>query len=452
MELALPVIVLFLLGMTGIGVWHARKVRSAEDFALAGRRIGAPVLAGTLTATWIGTGSLFGNSEFTYETGVAGFFLPISGILGMLLLAYLAPRIRELPASSVPQILGLRFGRIAQVLSAVALILAYLVIVSYQYRAGAAVAERIFPGADQAMLRVGFAAFIILYTALAGLISVALTDVVNGVVLSTGLLVALGLAWNGWNPQLQPFDPQMLRLSGGLGTLGWVNVMLPPFLLILGDANMYQRFMAAESPRTARRAAFGAFAGLLVLESAIIGVALFGRVLLPNAPANPGHVIIEMAFTVFPPVVGLLLAATAVAVIVSTADSYLLACSTTASMDLGGGMTTTFKQRVLVVGFGLFALFPAFLWEEFLSVALYAYTLYGASLTPALLAALLWPRTSARAVVGGMVAGLGTALVWKVLLDAGMLGGGLAQLDPVLPALGANAFVLLVLEVSRKDK
>ena len=197
--------------------------------------------------------------------------------------------------------------------------------------------------------------------------------------------------------------------------MGWVNVMLPPFLLILGDANMYQRFMAAESPRTARRAAFGAFAGLLVLESAIIGVALFGRVLLPNAPANPGHVIIEMAFTVFPPVVGLLLAATAVAVIVSTADSYLLACSTTASMDLGGGMTTTFKQRVLV-------------------------------------AALLRPRTSARAVVGGMVAGLGTALVWKVLLDAGMLGGGLAQLDPVLPALGANAFVLLVLEVSRKDK
>ena len=84
MELALPVIVLFLLGMTGIGVWHARKVRSAEDFALAGRRIGAPVLAGTLTATWIGTGSLFGNSEFTYDTGVAGFFLPISGIVGML--------------------------------------------------------------------------------------------------------------------------------------------------------------------------------------------------------------------------------------------------------------------------------------------------------------------------------------------------------------------------------
>ena len=193
MNFALPVVATFLIGMTGIGLWHARRVRSAEDFALGGRRIGASVLAGTLVATWIGTGSLFGNTEFTYQNGVAGFFLPLSGIAGMLVLAYLAPRVRKLPATSVPQILGLRFGRATRVLGAVALILAYLVIVSYQYRAGAAVAERIFPGLDQTVLRIAFAVFVILYTALAGLTSVALTDVVNGIVLSSGLLVGLGL-------------------------------------------------------------------------------------------------------------------------------------------------------------------------------------------------------------------------------------------------------------------
>ena len=451
MELALPVITFFLLGMTGLGLWHARRVRSVEDFALAGRKIGAPVLAGTLIATWIGTGSLFGNAEFTYLNGVAGFFLPLSGIFGMLFLAYLAPRVRKLPASSVPQILGLRFGSPSRVLSAIAIILAYLVIVSYQYRAGAAVAERLFPGADQTMLRLAFAAFIILYTALAGLISVVWTDVVNGIVLSIGLLLGLAYAWNGWDPASQPMDAAMLDFSGGMGGIGWINVMLPSFLLILGDANMYQRFLAAGSPRTARRAALGACAGLLVLESAIIGIAFFSRVMLPDVPANPGHAIIEMAFSVFPPFIGLLLAATAVAVIVSTADSYLLACSTTASMDLGGGLTTPGKQRLMVIGFGLFALFPAFLWEEFLSVALYAYTLYGASLTPAVLAALLRPKTSSRAVFGGMVGGLVTALVWKVLLDGGFLGPMLGELDPILPALGVNAVALVVLELTRKD-
>ncbi len=450
MDFAFPVIAAFLIGMTGVGLWHARRVHSGEDFALAGRRIGAPVLAGTLTATWIGTGSLFGNAEFTYQNGVAGFFLPVSGVVGMLVLAYLAPRVRQLPASTVPQILGLRFGRAAQILGAVALILAYLVIVSYQYRAGAAVAELIFPGVDRTALRISFAAFVILYTALAGLISVALTDVVNGIVLGTGLLFGLALAWNGWDPQLQPFDAALLQPSAGIGSVGWISLMLPPFLLILGDANMYQRFLAAESPRAARRAALGAFAALLVLESAIIGIAFLGRVMLPGQLSNPADVIIEMAFTVFPPVIGLLLAATAVAVIVSTADSYLLACSTSAAMDLGGEMASPaspFRQRVLVIALGIFALLPAFLWEEFLSVALYAYTLYGASLTPAVLAALLRPATSSRAIVGGMMAGLGTALVWKLLLDTGGLPGVFAGVDPVLPALGANALVLLALEM-----
>ncbi len=451
MDFALPVIAAFLIGMTAIGLWHARRVRSAEDFALGGRRIGAPVLAGTLIATWIGTGSLFGNTEFTYQNGVAGFFLPLSGVAGMLVLAYLAPRVRELPATSVPQILGLRFGRATQVLGAVALILAYLVIVSYQYRAGAAVAERIFPGLDQTALRIAFAAFVILYTALAGLTSVALTDVVNGIVLSIGLLVGLGLAWNGWNPQLHPFDAEMLRPWAGIGAVGWISLLLPPFLLIMGDANMYQRFMAANSPAAARRAAFGAFAGLLVLESTIIGVALLGRVMLPTRLSNAGDVIIEMAFTVFPPVVGLLLAATAIAVIISTADSYLLACSTSAAMDLVGKTVSPAPQRVLVIVFGVFALLPAFLWEEFLSVALYAYTLYGASLTPAVLAALLRPATSSRAVLGGMIAGLGTALVWKLLLDTGVFAGTLAGVDPVLPALGANVMVLWVLEGMSPD-
>ena len=91
MDFARPVIAAFQIGMTGIGLRHCRRVRSAEGFALGGRRIGAPVLAGTLIATWFGTGSLFGNTEFTYQNGVASFFLPLSGVLGMLALAYIAP-------------------------------------------------------------------------------------------------------------------------------------------------------------------------------------------------------------------------------------------------------------------------------------------------------------------------------------------------------------------------
>ncbi len=457
MEYTPYVVLAFLLGMTALGAWHSRRIKSADDFALAGRGLSGWVLCGTLVATWIGTGSIFSNAEFTYENGLVGLFLPISGAVGMLLLAWVAPRVRKMPAASVPQILGIQFGKPAQKLGAIALLGAYMIIVSYQYRAGAAVAERLFPGMDlsfgdpqsgHSWWPVLFALFVILYTALAGLVSVAITDVVNGLVMTIGILFGLGLLFADWDSATQTLPDSHMRIFGDLPPIGWVNILLPSFLLILGDANLMQRFLAAKSPATAKRAALGAFIGLTVLECAIIGLALMGKMMLPEAPANPAHVIIYTAFQLMPAVIGMALASAVVAVIISTADSFLLACSTTAATDLGGGMTTPRKQRILVIALGLIALALAFASQKFFSVALYAYTLYGVTITPAMICALLLPKVRPRAVVAGMASGLVFALVWKGLIDlppegAPILPEALLNIDAVLPALVVNVLAII---------
>ena len=455
------VVLAFLLGMTGLGAWHARRVKTAEDFALAGRGLSGWVLSGTLVATWIGTGSIFGNAEFTYNNGAIAFFLPISGALGMLLLAFVAPRVRALPAASVPEILGLKFGKPAQKLGALALLGAYLIIVSYQYRAGAAISERLFPEFDlsfgsadnpQSAWPVVFAFFVILYTALAGLVSVAWTDVVNGVVMSAGILLGLGYLWINWDPSTQPLPEDFLNISHPAGGIGWVNILLPTFLLILGDANLMQRFLAAKSPATAKRAAMATFVGLVVLETAIIGMAFLGRAMLPGDIANAGHVIVEVAFTILPAFIGILLASTVIAIIVSTADSFLLALSTTASNDLGNGLTSPKKQRVLVLIFGLVGLGLAYSSDQFFSMALYAYTLYGVTITPAMVCALLFPQVNRNAVVAGMGSGLGAAILWKVALESNWIAsdGALAGVDAVLPALLVNLVVLIAVHATAK--
>ncbi|MHC5113719.1 MAG: sodium:solute symporter family protein [Planctomycetota bacterium] len=450
MSLAPWVILVFLAALAVVGLRHARRVRTGEDFTLAGRRLGPSVVIGTLVATWIGTGSIFGNAEFTFEHGVAGLFLPISGAVGILVLAVLAPRSRAMPAGSVPEILGQRFGRAAQLIGALALIAAYLVIVSYQYRAGAAVAERMFPGIDPRFLLLGFAAFIVLYTALAGMLSVAWTDFVNGILMAVGLIAALVWALANWDPQLQPIPETLSEPSGGVPTLGWVSIMLPAFLLVLGDANLHQRFMSSNSPATARRAAFGMFFGVLVLEIVVVALALLSTVLLPDTPENPGHCIIDLAYTGLPPVIGIMIVATATVVILTTADSYLLGASTSVAVDLGPGLRSPAVQRLIVIGLGLVALGLAYTSDRFFSVALYAYTLYGASLTPAVLCALLWPRVPGAAVVAGMACGLGTALAWKGLLEAEWLPEALAGVDAVLPALLMNLLALVVVGVGAR--
>ncbi len=454
MDLAPIVVALMLFGMTAVGLRHARKISSGEDFTLAGRGLSAPILTGTLVATWIGTGSIFGNAQKAFEHGVAAFLLPLSGLLGMLLLAKIAPRVRELRATTVPAILGLRFGRAAQRLGAIALIGAYLIIVSYQYRAGAAVAERLFPDWDLNFLLGGktrsfwpilCALFVILYTALAGLWSVAHTDVIAGVVIAVGVLASLAVTTGGFRLEGVSLPETHLRLGGGFGAMEWVGYMLPPFLLIVGDANLLQRFMAAKSPMTAKRAAWGAFFGLLILESAIIALALVGRSQLTAAPANPAHVIVEVAFTLVPPLLGAILAAAIVAVILSTADSFLLACSTSAATDFrsSGHGPTAKTHRKSVFLFGILALGIAYTSDEFFSVALYAYTLYGVTLTPAMVAAIFFPKTKPNAIVWGMASGLLVAIAWKLFEPE---TGVMHQLDPVLPALLSNVAVLFFLQ------
>ena len=457
MELAPIAVLVMLVGMTWVGIRHSRGIQSGEDFALANRGLSTWVLAGTLIATWIGTGSIFSNAEFTYERGIAGFFVPLSGLAGMLVLAAIAPRIRSLPAQTVPAILGLRFGRAAQVLGAIALIGAYMIIVSYQYRAGAAIAERLFPAMDLSFMMgerelsfwpVVCCGFVVLYTALAGLWSVASTDVIAGLVITVGVLSCLALTLGGFGGDSAVLPDSHFELHGGLGKIAWIGIMLPTFLLMIGDANLMQRFLAAESPQAARRAAWIACVGLVVLESAIIALALVGKAQLETAPANSAHVIVDVAFHLVPPVIGAMLAAAIVAVILSTADSFLLACSTSAASDFRGeasGMqpVTAKRHRMSVALFGVLALGIAYTSDKFFDVALYAYTLYGVTLTPAVVAAIFFPRTKPAAVVGGMFCGLVTAILWKLFVAG---DEGIAALDPVIPALSANLMALLIFQ------
>ena len=135
----LSVILIYLFILIGIGFYKSSKVKTQSDFAVAGRSLTPWVLVGTMLATWMGTGSILGNAGKTYDTGMAALILPIGSILGIILLTQIAGKVRSFEKYTVPEILGERFGPGARLLSVVALVIAYMVIVSYQYNAGGAV-------------------------------------------------------------------------------------------------------------------------------------------------------------------------------------------------------------------------------------------------------------------------------------------------------------------------
>lgn len=452
----------YLLALVGVGVYKTRSVKGSEDFMVAGRTLPWFILVGTLLATWIGNGSLFGGAGLGYRNGPAGLWSSGGAWLAIVLVFFIAKRIRSFGKVTIPDIFEARYGTLAAKLAMVTTVIAYMTIVSYQFKGGGRVLEIISEG--QITLSAGIiitAVFAIAYTVLAGMYSVVYTDVVNGVLMIFGTLGALFFMvnavggvdevvsaadaagkWSLWGK----WDAE--RVSVPSGPILALSFFVPTMLLLLGDANVYQRIFSARDGGSAKKAVFFWVIGVVVLESAVSFLGLVGSVgveqgLLTDSAAAmrdaaiaqgmaPGDVLKEYqagSELVIPKValegglpliLGLLLIGTMMAIIVSTADSFLLIPATNLTRDVYQRLkpdaperSVLLVSRVLVLVLGVIAYLLAGLFTTVLDAAFVAYNIYGASIAPALLAAFLWKRATKVGAVCSIIGGAGVTIFWQ---------------------------------------
>ncbi len=461
----LIVILVYLFALIGVGIYKSTKVKTQSDFAIAGRKLTPWILVGTMLATWIGTGSILGNAGKTFETGMAALILPIGGTLGILILTRIAGRVRSFGKYTVPEILGARYGQSARLLSVIALVMAYLVIVSYQYNAGGAVIETVLRNPETGVSLINAqtativaAIFIIAYTMLAGLVSVAYTDVANGIIMTVSLCIAFPILWikaGGWTGMEASFlamgKPQHMQFFGVYSGLDILNFCLPPFLLVLGDANMYQRFSAAKDAASAIKATNFLVFAVLLIELLIIASAWVSSSLIPDAEVGK-HVLIYAAHQFLPLFLGAIMLTTIVGIIISTADSFLLVPATTLIRDVylqyinpkANEKKIVLLSRLVVLGLGILAYLVSRGFSEsagFFEKALYAYTIYGAAITPSLFAAFFWKGATKAGAIASIIAGTLTTLLWK---EVGLPLSLTGSINEVLPAITVSVICLVL--------
>lgn len=473
--LNLVVVACYLALLVGYGLHSSRRVHGQADFSLAGRGLRLPLLLGTLLATWTGTGSIFSQAEEAWRVGLPALLLPLAPVLGFLALIFLSTRVRARKRYTLQDLLEERFGPAARVIGTLTLVLAYVVIVSYQFRAATGVLDRLaenaglIPTSDEKnfVLLAVVAVFVGVYTALAGMMSISRTDTFNGVLITLGLAVALPVTWHiagGWDAIIAALPESGRQLGGRYGGFDILSRTLPVFLLVLGDANLHSRFFSADSDRTARRAAILLIPAVLLIDGAIIMLAIAGRALLPDLE-TPGHVILELGLGVLPPLLGALLVATILAIIISTADSYLLSSASALLRDVyqrfvhpdAGEKRLLRMARVLVMLLTLAALLLAFTGDGFFDIALFAYTIYGVGITPPLLAALFWKRATPAGAVASMITATLTAIVWKSADLGTWAGDALGQpegtsVGAVIPATIVAATMLVVVSLCTRPR
>ena len=471
----LVIILLYLFTLIGIGMYKAGKIKTQSDFAVAGRSLTPWVLVGTMLATWMGTGSILGNAGKTYDTGMAALILPLGSILGIVLLTKIAGKVRAFEKFTVPEILGDRFGPGARMLSVIALVIAYMVIVSYQFNAGGAVLNTVLmdeTGNSLISIQTGTiiaAIFIIAYTMLAGLVSVAYTDVANGIIIIFSFVIAIPIFLaqaGGFSGMAASFEamgkPEHMNFFGVYSTMDIINFCLPPFLLIMGDANMYQRFFASKTAEGAKSATKVLIFAVLLAELMIIFSAWVASSMIPDAEVGK-YVLIYAAHKLLPTFLGAIMMTTIVGIIISTADSYLLVPATTLMRDVylnyinpnADEKKIVFLSRMLVLGLGIIAYIVSLGFAKsagFFERALYAYTIYGAAITPSLVAALFWKGATKEGAVASILTGTVTTLLWK---EADFIQNIIPKniynnMDEVLPAITLSVVSLVVVSLLTK--
>ncbi len=449
----LTAILVYLGALVALGLWHARKLQTGDDFLVAGRTLPWHVLVFTLLATWIGSGSLFGGAGLGYRNGFAGLWQSAGAWTGIALVYFLAPRVRRIANYTMPYILELRYGATARVLGTFVVVIAYTTIAAYQFRGGGRLLNLV-AGIDIGTGALITMAFCVVYTALAGMLSVAYLDVGNGVAMVVGVgLAVLYLVGNAGGPvdAMAALRADQVTLFGTLNP--WKDafaLFLPTMLLLMGEANMYQKFFSARDERHARISVIGWIIGTMLVETLIVAVGVFGSVAIPGLDASQSEgIVIQVAVSVLPTLLGMLLLCGAAAIIVSTANSFLLTPASALMRDVYQKVinpAATDKQillltRIFVVLLGLLGFVALRFFTTILEMALWAYTMYGASITPALLAAFLWPRVTRAGGVASIAAGMVTTLGWEIYARAA--GGYPYELDTVYPALAMSLLALV---------
>lgn len=442
------VLVLYLLLMVGIGLWFSRsKVMSTgEDFVFAGRDLPRPVMVGTLLATWVGSGTIIGGASFAYTYGpLASIFFLAGTPVGIVVLYFVAKRIRASSTYTVPELLERRYGLGVRIIAALITVLAYTGITAYQFTGGGNIISVITPLTPEG----GAIVVAILVTFLAfggGLKSVAWTDFVSALVIVVGLMIALPLVIGGdiggWDTYWQGMPTTHRSLTGGLSPLQLLGFFLPLFLLILADQNMYQRLGAARTEQEARSSTAGFFLSsfLVTIPVALLGSAAV--ILLPDN--NPDQAILGLAGeNILPTLLGGLLLAGALAFIITTGSSFLLSGAGNVVYDagqrlLGWDMDERRRLRVhrlAILGIGAVAYIMGRYFPTVLELQLYSYTVYGVAIAPPVLAIFFWPRASKWGAITAMLLGVVVTIVWEQLDQPFGLNSVLVSLPVAVLAL-----------------
>ena len=432
---ALIIVIGYLVGMLVIGYIVGKlKIKDADDYMVAGRRMGLFMVAFSLSANNIGGGSTTGLAGKAYTTwGMSAVWYVLAASIAMIPLAYFAPKIRKTMAVTIPEVVGRRFGKFSSGFSAVLNILALFCLTSSQIAASGSVVS-VLTGIDTRICLIIAGVVVILYTTFGGMIADQISDLVQFLIILLGLAIATPFVikgCGGWSAIASKLPSEQLSFT----KIGWVAIIgyiFNYFCTFLSGPEMISRFESAKDEKTAQRASLLSavlMAAMAVFPTLLGLAALSVKESIGNPASGSAMMAVTQAYA--PTIITGIVSAAIISATMSSADSNLLCMSTMIINDLyipySGkkleGMKEVKATRICNMICCAVAVFISFFGINIVTMNTFAFAIRCAGPFAAYGLGLVVPKATKHSGQISIITGTIGVVVWQILSGGGFYLG-----------------------------
>lgn len=479
-------ILVYLAVVIAVGFKFTSRNKNTGDFYLGGRKLGPFVTAMSAEASDMSSWLLMGLPGVAYISGLADAAWTAIGLAVGTYINWLivAKRIRIYShkagnAITIPDFFSNRYRDNSHALMCIAALVIIVFFIPYT-ASGFSACGKLFAslfGVDYLPAMIISAVVIVLYTTLGGFLAASTTDFIQSIVMTIAIVVVLGFGLVSAGGIGNVIDnakalPGYLSLTSiydistnSSAPYGFINIvsMLAWGLGYFGMPHILLRFMAIEDKdklKLSRRVAsvWVVISMAIAVFIGIVGYSLSkgGIIDTFSTSSEAETVIVNIAGVisghgVLPAIVAGVILAGILAATMSTADSQLLAASSSVSQNLIHGVfkinvstkTSMWIARASVMVIAVIAMFIASdPNSSVFGIVSFAWAGFGAAFGPVMLFALFWRRSNRWGALAGMISGGIMVFIWKYLIRP---LGGLWNIYELLPAfLVASLFIVVV--------
>ena len=445
-----------------VAIHFSKSSKDMDDYYRAGRALPWSLVVGTLRASFYGGNGVIGTVGYSTTMGLAGFFIWSIGChLSRFPLALaIAPRVSVRARGTMPELLRRHYGKFTAVLGAIVLVISCM---SISEVGATGYAGEAAWGLPAWVVSIVVVAVSIGITCLGGLMGVAVTDMIFFVLMLTGVCCAFPVMYNnvggmnGMKEAIGGLAPELFTATGGLEPLRAI-VLILLCINLYKDPAFYQRFAAANSPKTGKRAMMTCFTIFMSFDLVCMISGIIIRTYDFNLTVQPEMFYVQLVLESLPTgirgfyIVGILGA------IISTIDTYYLVGGEIVANDiifmLRGDKALPDKlsiwiTRLACVVFGIIGLATAFRFDFIYDITIFLGSMSKSVLFVPLMFAILYEGKKTN--VAGTVSCVVGAAVWVFFSFNTVTMEGLGDVDPLLIALPASFVAFLIGNCFGKD-